>query len=58
VARRRILHQQLARALRGGLLEHSPDVARRAAVKFRLAGFLAWGAGELVAAERMCHEVH
>jgi predicted ATPase len=47
--------QTAIRALRAidGLLERSPDVARRAAVKFRLASFLAWGAGELVAAERM-----
>jgi DNA-binding NarL/FixJ family response regulator len=50
--------QTAIRALRAidGLLERSPDAARRAAVKVRLASFLAWGAGELVAAERICHE--
>ena len=41
------------RALRelDGLLATSPDAARRAAVKFRLANFLAWGTGELEEAE-------
>jgi DNA-binding CsgD family transcriptional regulator len=37
------------RALRelDGLLAGSPDASRRAAVKFRLANFLAWGTGDL-----------
>jgi len=37
------------RALRelDGLLVGSPDASRRAAVKFRLANFLAWGTGDL-----------
>jgi len=41
------------RALRefDGLLAMSSDAARRAAVKFRLANFLAWGTGELEEAE-------
>jgi class 3 adenylate cyclase/DNA-binding NarL/FixJ family response regulator len=41
------------RALRelDGLLATSPDAARRAAVKFRLANLLAWGTGELQEAE-------
>ena len=41
------------RALRelDGLLATSPDAARRAAVKYRLANFLAWGTGELEEAE-------
>jgi DNA-binding CsgD family transcriptional regulator len=38
------------------LLEHSPDAARRAFVKLRLANFLGWGAGELDEAERACAE--
>ena len=44
------------RALRAidGLLEGSPDHARRATVKFRLANFLAWGTGELEAAQEAC----
>jgi len=36
------------------LLEDSPDAARRAAVKFRLANFLAWGTGQLEEAHRVC----
>ena len=46
------------RALRAidGLLADSPDDARRATVKFRLANFLAWGAGELPEAEQTCRE--
>ncbi len=38
------------------VLERSPDPARRAAVKSRLAGFLTWGTGELEEAERACAE--
>ena len=46
------------RALRAidGLLADSPDDARRATVKFRLANFLAWGTGELPEAEHACRE--
>ena len=46
------------RALRAidGLLTRSPDEARWATVKFRLANFLAWGTGELEAAEDACRE--
>jgi len=36
------------------VLDRSPDLARRAAVKFRLASFLAWGMAELEEAERVC----
>jgi DNA-binding CsgD family transcriptional regulator/tetratricopeptide (TPR) repeat protein len=39
-----------------GLLTGSSDYARRATVKFRLANFLAWGTGELTAAQRECAE--
>jgi DNA-binding CsgD family transcriptional regulator len=44
------------RALRAidGLLAGSPDAARQATVKFRLANFLAWGTGELPEAEEAC----
>ena len=38
------------------VLQRSPDPARRAAVKSRLAGFLTWGTGELEEAERACAE--
>ncbi len=38
------------------VLGRSPDPARRAAVKMRLAGFLTWGTGELAEAERACAE--
>jgi DNA-binding CsgD family transcriptional regulator len=38
------------------VLVDSPDPARRAAVKFRLASFLAWGSGELMEAEQSCKE--
>jgi tetratricopeptide (TPR) repeat protein len=38
------------------LLGRSPDPARRAAIKFRLASFLAWGTGELEEADRSCEE--
>jgi DNA-binding CsgD family transcriptional regulator len=46
------------RALRAidGLLARSPDDARHATVKFRLANFLAWGTGELADAEHECRE--
>ena len=46
------------RALRAidGLLADSPDTARQATVKFRLANFLAWGTGELPEAERACRD--
>ena len=46
------------RALRAidGLLTDSPDTARQATVKFRLADFLAWGTGELPEAERACRD--
>ena len=46
------------RALRAidGLLAGSADDSRRAAVKFRLASFLAWGTGDLDDAEDACHE--
>lgn len=46
------------RALRAidGLLAGSPDTARQATVKFRLANFLAWGTGELAEAERACRD--
>jgi DNA-binding CsgD family transcriptional regulator len=37
-----------------GLLEGSADHARRAMVKFRLANFLAWGMGDLEAANEAC----
>jgi ATP/maltotriose-dependent transcriptional regulator MalT len=37
-----------------GLLEGSPDHARRAIVKFRLANFLAWGTGDLESAYEAC----
>ena len=48
------------RALRAidGLLEGSPDHARRAIVKFRLANFLAWGTGDLEPAEDACRQAH
>ena len=48
------------RALRAidGLLEGSADHARRAIVKFRLANFLAWGMGDLEAANEACLEAH
>jgi DNA-binding CsgD family transcriptional regulator/tetratricopeptide (TPR) repeat protein len=36
------------------LLEHSGEHSRRAIVKFRLANFLAWGIGDLDAAEQAC----
>jgi len=39
-----------------GLLEGSSDHARRATVKFRLANFLAWGTGELEAAQEACEQ--
>jgi DNA-binding CsgD family transcriptional regulator len=39
-----------------GLLEESADHARRATVKFRLANFLAWGTGDLEAAQRECEQ--
>ncbi|MBV9534237.1 MAG: AAA family ATPase, partial [Solirubrobacterales bacterium] len=39
-----------------GLLADSPDHARRATVKFRLGNFLAWGLGELEAAEQACRQ--
>jgi DNA-binding CsgD family transcriptional regulator len=50
--------QTAIRALRAidGLLADSADDARRATVKFRLANFLAWGAGELPEAQRACRE--
>jgi DNA-binding CsgD family transcriptional regulator len=38
------------------MLDASPDPAPRAAVKFRLASFLAWGTGDLEEAERTCAE--
>jgi DNA-binding CsgD family transcriptional regulator len=38
------------------VLQRSPDPARRAAVKSRLASFLTWGTGELEEAERACAE--
>ena len=41
-----------------GLLEGSPDHARRAIVKFRLANFLAWGTGDLEAAYDACRQAH
>jgi DNA-binding CsgD family transcriptional regulator len=46
------------RALRAidGLLAGSPGTTRQAAVKFRLASFLAWGTGELPEAERACRD--
>jgi DNA-binding CsgD family transcriptional regulator/tetratricopeptide (TPR) repeat protein len=46
------------RALRAidGLLAGTPDYARRATVKFRLANFLAWGTGELEAAQQACEQ--
>jgi DNA-binding CsgD family transcriptional regulator len=48
------------RALRAidGLLEGSPDHARRAIVKFRLANFLAWGTGDLDAAYEACRQAY
>ncbi|MGH9004104.1 MAG: hypothetical protein ACRDYV_13350, partial [Acidimicrobiia bacterium] len=36
------------------VLDRSPDLARRAAVKFRLASFLAWGTAEFEEAKRVC----
>jgi DNA-binding NarL/FixJ family response regulator len=41
-----------------GLLEGSPDHARRALVKFRLASFLAWGTGDLEPAYEECRQAH
>jgi ATP/maltotriose-dependent transcriptional regulator MalT len=41
-----------------GLLQDSPDHAHRATVKFRLANFLAWGMGELEAAQEACWQAH
>lgn len=38
------------------VLDRSGEPARRAAVKFRLASFLSWGAGELDEAESRCRE--
>ncbi|MGH2722591.1 MAG: helix-turn-helix transcriptional regulator [Actinomycetota bacterium] len=38
------------------VLVDSPDPARRAAVKFRLASFLAWGSGDLLEGEECCTE--
>jgi DNA-binding CsgD family transcriptional regulator/tetratricopeptide (TPR) repeat protein len=48
------------RALRAidSLLERSGDHARRAIVKFRLATFLAWGIGDLDAADEVCRQAH
>ena len=40
------------------LLEGSSDHSRRAVVKFRLATFLAWGMGELEAAQEACRQAH
>lgn len=40
------------------LLEDSSDHARRAIVKFRLANFLAWGIGDLEAANEACLQAH
>ena len=40
------------------LLLGSPDDARRAIVKFRLANFLAWGMGELDPAYEACRQAH
>ena len=40
------------------LLEGSPDHARRAIVKFRLANFLAWGTGDLERAYAACGQAH
>jgi DNA-binding NarL/FixJ family response regulator len=53
------LHGQLGiQAMRAidAALAHSPDAGRRAQVKFRLAGFLAWGPGDLEEAERYSRE--
>ena len=46
------------RALRAidGLLAGTSDYTRRATVKFRLANFLAWGTGELDAAQEACEQ--
>jgi class 3 adenylate cyclase/tetratricopeptide (TPR) repeat protein len=46
------------RAMRAidSVLSTTPDPARRAAVKFRLANFLTWGTGELDEAEQSCVE--
>jgi len=41
-----------------GLLDGSSDHARRAIVKFRLANFLAWGMGDLEAANEACLQAH
>lgn len=41
-----------------GLLEGSSDHARRAIVKFRLANFLAWGVGDVEAANQACLQAH
>ncbi len=48
----------VVRALRAidSLLAGSADHARRATVKFRLANFLAWGTGELEAAQQACEQ--
>jgi tetratricopeptide (TPR) repeat protein len=48
----------VVRALRAidSLLAGSADHARRATVKFRLASFLAWGTGDLDAAQRACEQ--
>jgi class 3 adenylate cyclase/DNA-binding CsgD family transcriptional regulator/tetratricopeptide (TPR) repeat protein len=47
-----------ARAMRAidAVLEESPDAARRAKAKYRLATFLVWGTGELEEAERVAAE--
>jgi DNA-binding CsgD family transcriptional regulator len=38
------------------LLDHSPDPAPRAVIRFRLASFLGWGSGDLAEAEQACRD--
>jgi DNA-binding CsgD family transcriptional regulator len=50
-----VLGIEAMRAL-DAMLQQSPDPGRRAAVKFRLMSFLAWGPGQLGEAMRLCGE--
>ena len=48
--------ERAMRAMRrvDSMLERSPDLARRATIKYRLARFLAWGAGEMEESAQLC----
>jgi DNA-binding CsgD family transcriptional regulator len=50
--------ERAIRAMRrvDSMLDRSPDLARRAAIKYRLARFLAWGAAELEESARLCEQ--